>query len=107
MKRKKKGFCWLMIFYFEAVPKKALDYETKAIVGKDCPKSLMAVQVEDWRKTKQKIYVKEKTVKNFKVKIKIEKEIVEGYRQVSFPGEIPKDRATKVVVPERLISKNP
>lgn len=107
MKTKKKGFCWLMIFYFEAVPKKNLDYETKTIVGKDCPKSLMAVQVEDWRKTKQKIYVREETVKNFKVKIKIEKKIVDGYHQVSFPGEIPKDRVTKVVVSERFISKNP
>jgi hypothetical protein len=105
--KKKKQFFWLMIFYFETILRKDLDFETKAIIGKDCPKSLMAIYIENWRNLKQKIYVEEKTVKNFKVKIKIEKEIVDGYCRVSFPGEIPKNRLTKIVVSKRLISKNP
>jgi hypothetical protein len=108
MKRKKRNqFFWLMTSYFEGILKTDLNLETKEIIGKYCPKSFMAVQIENWRKFKQKIYVKENTVKNFKVKIIIEKKLPDGYCQVSFPGEIPKNQFTKAVVHQRFISKNP
>ncbi len=105
-RKKKKPAAWLMISYFEKILKRDLDYETKAIIGKNCPKYLMAVKYKDWRNVERKVYVKEETLKDFRVMVKIERDMIGSFYQISFPGEIPEGQLTKALVLKRLISKN-
>lgn len=102
----KEPIFWLHVSNFTHLFREELSYKEREVIGKKCPRSLMAVQVVNCREEKKTFYVDENAVTtDLKIRVKIERDPEGLFCVVSFPDEIAVDK-NKISVPKRNISKN-